>query len=207
MDWWLTIIILAGIGLISVMIGMIAGIPLSKIILRRREQTSFDNSRTSSKFKSQYTTTDQFDEILKKYGLFEPKTAEQVDAEVAEIRNDEAEVTVEQVEPVALGRILHELENNLKLSIEPRINKLEFFQTEAWDTSQHLPDELTPELKWELTEAYLDMYAANNIVWFLKEFSMESPVLADQYTKMCNQIAVTLNKVIRVFKPSGSRDK
>jgi len=62
-------------------------------------------------------------------------------------------------------------------------------------------------LKWELTEAYLDMYAANNIVWFLKEFSMESAVLEDQYTKMCNQIAITLNKVIQVLNPSRIRDK
>jgi hypothetical protein len=48
----------------------------------------------------------------------------------------------------------------------------------------------------ELAEAYLDMYAANNIVWFFTEIGADSPVLDDQYTKMCNQIAATLSKVI-----------
>jgi len=206
-DWWQVIIILAGIGLVSIIMGMVAGIPLSKIILRRREQVSIDESRASSKLKSQYTPTDHFDELLKKYGLSEPKIAEQGDEETVEIRNDEAETTVEQVEPVAIDRILLELENNLKISIEPRIDKLEPFQTEEWDASQDLPNTLTAELKWELTETYLDMYAANNIVWFLKEYSMESPVLEDQYTKMCNQIAITLNKVIQVLNPSRIRDK
>jgi len=198
--------ILAGIGLVSIVIGMVVGIPLSNIIRRRREQASIDNSQASSKLRSQYTPTDHFDELLKKYGLSEPKIAEQSDEETVEIRNDEAEITVEQVEPVTIDRILLELENNLKISIEPRIDKLEPFQTEEWDASQDLPNTLTAELKWELTEAYLDMYAANNIVWFLKEFSMESAVLEDQYTKMCNQIAITLNKVIRVLKPSRVRD-
>ena len=207
MDWWQTILILSGIGLISVIIGMFAGIPLSNIIMRRREQVFIGKYRISSEFKSQYTTTDQFDELLKKYGVSEPKTAEQGNEETAERGNDEAEATVGQVELVTIDRILLELENNLKLSIEPRLDELEPFQTDTWDSSLDIPNILTADLKWELAEAYLDMYAANNIVWFLKEFNTESPVLEDQYTKMCNQITITLDKVIQVFKPSRSRDR
>jgi hypothetical protein len=206
-DWWQTIVILSGIGLISVIIGMFAGIPLSNIILRRKEQLSIGKYRVSSGFKPQYTTTDQFDELLKKYGVAEPGTAEQGNEEAAERGNDGAETAVGQVEPVTIDLILLELEKNLKISIKPRLDELEPFQTEIWDNSLDIPDILTADLKWELAEAYLDMYAANNIVWFLKEFNTKSPVLEDQYTKMCNQITITLDKVIQVLKPSRSRDR
>jgi hypothetical protein len=200
LDWWQTVIILSGIGLISVIIGLFAGIPLSNIILRRREQVSIGKYRISSKFKPQHSTTDQFDELLKKYEVFELKTKEQGSEETTERENDEAETIVGQVEPIAIDRILLELEENHELSIESRLDKLVFFQTDTWDASLDIPNILTPDLKWELAEAYLDMYAANNIVWFLKEFNMESPVLEDQYTKMCNQIAITLSKVIQILK-------
>jgi len=206
-DWWQIIIILSGIGLISVIIGMFAGIPLSNIIMRRREQASIGKYQISSKSKPQYNTTDQFDELLKKHGVFELNTAVHGNEETAERGNDEAETTVGQVDPVAIDRILLELEKNLKLSIEPRLDKLEPFQTDTWDTILGIPNMLTADLKWELAEVYLDMYAANNIVWFLKEFDMESPVLEDQYTKMCNQITITLKKVTQILKPSRSRAK
>ena len=192
--------ILSGIGVISVIIGIFAGIPLSNIFLRRREQVSIDKYRISSKFKPQHTTTDQFDELLKKYEMFELKTKEQGSEETAERGNDEVETIVGQVEPIAIDRILLELDKNHELSIESRLDKLVPFQTDTWDANLDIPNVLTPDLKWELAEAYLDMYAANNIVWFLKEFDTESPVLEDQYTKMCNQIAITLSKVIQILK-------
>jgi len=224
-EWWQTVMILLGIGLVSIVIGMFAGIPLSNIILRRREQVSIGKYQTSAEFEPQYTTTEQFEELLKKYGVVEVKTAEQSseesaesendeaetaagqaktaeqgNAEAAEIESDKAEATAGPVEPIAIEQILLELEKNLELSIEPRLAKLEPFQTETWDASLDIPNILTADLKWELAEAYLDMYAANNIVWFLKEFGMESPVLEEQYTKMCAQIAAALNKVIPRLK-------
>jgi len=176
-DWWQTVMILSGIGVISVIIGMFAGIPLSNIILRRREQVSISKYRMSSKFKPQYTTTDQLDDLLKKYGVLELKTAEQGSEETAERGNDEAETIVEQIEPVAIDRILLELEKNHELSIEPRLDNLKPFQTDTWDASLDIPNVLTADLKWELAEAY-----------------------DDQYTKMCNQIAITLSKVIQILK-------
>ena len=163
-------------------------------------QVSIDKYRISSKFKPQHTTTDQFDELLKKYEMFELKTKEQGSEETAERGNDEAETIVGQVEPIAIDRILLELDKNHALSMEPRLDKLVPFQTDTWDANLDIPNVLTADLKWELAEAYLDMYAANNIVWFLKEFDTESPVLEDQYTKMCNQIAITLSKVIQILK-------
>lgn len=185
---------------------MFVGIPLSKIILRHREQVAIGKYRISSKFKPQYSTTDQLDDLLKKHGALEPKTAEQSSEETAERESDEAEAIVGQVEHQAIDQILFELEKNLELSIEPRLDKLEPFQTDIWDASPEIPNVLMADLKWELAEAYLDMFALNNIVWFLREFYMESPTLADQYTKMCNQIAITLKKVIPILKTVKIRE-
>jgi hypothetical protein len=199
-DWWQTVMILSGIGLISVIIGMFAGIPLSKIFLRYREQVSIGKYRMSSKYEPQHTTIDQFDELLKKYDVFESKTTEQGSEATAERGNNEAETTVRQIEPIPIDRILLELEKNLELSIEPRFDKLEPFQTDTWDAIIDIPNILPAELKWELVEAYLDMYTANNIVWFLNEFDTGSPALNDQYVKMCNDIATRLSRIIPMLK-------
>jgi hypothetical protein len=110
-DWWQELIILIGIGLISVVIGLLFGIPLSNIILRRRKQVSTGNSRIRSTFEPKYSTTDQLDELLEKYGMFELKTSEQGKKEAGERGGDEAEATAGQVEPVAIDRILLELSN------------------------------------------------------------------------------------------------
>jgi hypothetical protein len=201
LDWWPIVLNLSLIGVISVLAGIIVGIPLSNKILRRREQVATGKYRISSKFKPQHTTTDQLlDELLKKYGVFELKTAEQGSEETAEKGIDEAESNVRQVEPIASDRILFELEKNLELSIEPRLDKLEPFQTETRDASSDIPNILTTDLNWELTEAYLDMYSANNIIWVIKETEMESPFLNDEYVKMCSQISAKLSRIIPMLK-------
>ena len=197
MDWWQIVLILVGIGLISVIIGFFVGIPLSNIFLRRREQISIGKYQISSKHEP---ITGQLDEVLKGYGMTEHKTTVPGSEEIAERESNEIETTVAHVEPIAPDRLLLELGKNLELSIDPRLDKLEPFQTDAWDASSTIPDKITAELKWELAEAYLDIYASNNIIWFLKEFGTESQELNDQYTNMCSQIAATLGKVIQILK-------
>ena len=202
MDWWQIALVLLLISLLSVICGMIVGIPLSKRVLRRRNQTSVGKYRISPKLESQYTytTTDQFDDLLKKYTASKPKTEEK-DREVSFKReNGETEVGVEQVEPTVIDRLLVELEKNHELSIESRSDKLLPFQTHTWDVSPDALKMLSVNLQWELTQAYLDMYIANNIIWFLDEFDRKSPVLDNQYGKMCNQIAAKLSRIIPMLK-------
>ena len=200
MDWWQVAIILLLLGLISVITGMIAGIPLSNLILQRREQVSLGKNWTSPKSESQSISTNQFDELLKKYGVSEPKNDKQGSEETFQRENDESATVVGQAEPIVIDRLLAELEKNHGLSIESRPDKLVPFQTDIWDASPDVPNILTSSLKWELTQAYLDMYMANNIIWFLKEFDVESPVLSEQYKEMCDRIAASLSKVIPILK-------
>ena len=44
------------------------------------------------------------------------------------------------------------------------------------------------------------MSFANNIIRLLSEFDRKSPVLDDQYVKMCNQVADRLGKIIPVLE-------
>jgi len=197
MDWWQIALGLSLIGLFSVICGMIAGIPLSKLALRHRNQTSIDEHRISSGFEPLYQyTIEQLDDLLKKYTASEPKTEEN-DIEVTYKReNGETEVGAEQVEPNVIDRLLLELGKNYELSIEPTSDELLPFQTNTWDTNHDALDMVQADLKWKLKRAYLDMSIANSIIRFLSEVDRKSPVLNDQYVKMCNQVADRLSRII-----------
>lgn len=200
MDWWQTLIILLFIGLVSIGVGMLAGIPLSNVFLRRREQISTGKYRTSPKFEPQYNSTDQFDKSINKHGVLELKTEEQDSEETVERENDEVEVVVGQVEPVVIERLLLELEKNHELAIKSKPDQLVPFQTDTWDASPDVANMLTGNLKRELTQAYLDMSVANDLVWFLEELDIKRPLFDAHYTKMCDRISTSLSKVIPVLK-------
>jgi len=200
MDLWQTTIILSGIGLTSIIAGIIAGIPLSNVILRRNKQASIANKRVSFEFKPKHTTKDQLDELLKKYGLFESNKTGSGNEETAEKRNNAAETTIGQLEPITIEQLLVELEKNLDLAIDPKITKLKPFQTDIWDTIVGIPETLASDIKWQLTEVYLDIYEANNIIWFLTQFNYKSPELDDQYVGVCTRISDRLNKIVPVLK-------
>jgi len=201
-DWWQIALFLLLIGVLSVVCGMFVGIPLSKRILRRRNQTYAGKYRLSPKPEPQYTytTTDQFNDLLKKYMASRPK-AEEKDREVTFKReNGETEVGVEQVDSNVIDQLLVELEKNHELSTASRSEKPLPFQTHTWDVSPATRKMLSTNLQWELTQAYVDMHIANNIIWFLSEFDRKSPVLDEQYAKMCNQIAAKLSRIIPMLK-------
>ena len=200
MDWWQTTILLSGIGLISIIVGIITGIPLSNVIIRRKKQTSIANKRSSFEFQPNHTTKDQLDELLKKYGLFEPNKTGSGDAETADTIKSKAETKIGKVQPTAIERLLIELERNLDLAIDSKITQLKPFQTDIWDNIVGIPETLTLDLKWQLTEVYLDIYEANNIIWFLAQFNYKSPELDDQYVGVCARISDRLNKIVPVLK-------
>jgi len=198
------IIILVLSGVISVIIGMIAGIPLSSIILKRREQVSLGKDWTFPESESQDISTDQFDKLLEKYGVPKIKNDKQDSEETLERtlerENDESVTIVEQADPMVIDQLLAELEKNHALSAEPRPDKPELFQTDIWDANSNVPNILTASLKWELTQAYVDMSLANNVIWFLKEFDVASPLLSERYKELCDRISTSLGKVIPILK-------
>ena len=80
------------------------------------------------------------------------------------------------------------------------MSELLILELTNWDTIGDIPNTLTADLKWELTEAYLDMCAANNIVWFHTKFDGKSPELGGQYVGICKQISDRLGKTIPVLE-------
>jgi hypothetical protein len=191
---------LSGIGLISIIIGILAGIPLSNLVLRHLNQTSTGKYRISPKFELPKYINDQFDNLLKKYGVSELKADEQDGEKIVEGENNEVEVVVEQVEPTVIDLILLELEKNRELSIKPSSAILPAFKTHAWDVNRNALDMLPENLTRELTQVYSDMYVANDIIWLISECNRESPELDHQYVKMCNNIADRLSRVILMLE-------
>ena len=91
--------------------------------------------------------------------------------------------------------VYKELESNLSIATAPWSGKVTF-QTSAWDTSQ---DKIEPELAdkhTEITEVYIDIRLANNIVWISNELGNKSPNLDESYRKLCAKIAERIGKVV-----------
>ncbi len=92
--------------------------------------------------------------------------------------------------------VYKELESNLSIATAPWTGKVTAFQTAAWDTSH---DNIEPELDrkhGEITEVYIDIRLANNIVWISNELGNKSPNLDESYRKLCAKIAERIGKVV-----------
>lgn len=92
--------------------------------------------------------------------------------------------------------VYKELESNLSIATAPWSGKVTAFKTTAWDTSQ---DKIEPELadrQGEITEVYIDIRLANNIVWISNELGNKSPNLDESYRKLCAKIAERIGKVV-----------
>jgi len=92
--------------------------------------------------------------------------------------------------------VYKELESNLSIATAPWLGKVTAFQTTAWDNNQ---DKIEPELAdrhGEITEVYIDIRLANNIVWISNELGNKSPNLDESYRKLCAKIAERIRKVV-----------
>jgi hypothetical protein len=95
-----------------------------------------------------------------------------------------------------LSPALLELQNNLSIATTPITNNLTNFQLEIWNTRRSEFNVVTPELMQELTEAYVDMMLANNIVWLVTELGRDSQDLKESYVKLSNKVAERLKRIV-----------
>jgi len=91
---------------------------------------------------------------------------------------------------------LIELEGNLEIATGPATNGLVKFQMEVWNTRRSEFDILDSALLGELTEAYVDMILANNIVCMTTEPGQSSQNLTDNYAKLSNKVAERLKRIM-----------
>jgi hypothetical protein len=95
---------------------------------------------------------------------------------------------------------LAELEKNLDIASGSMHNELIKFQTEVWDTKRSEFNYLTTEVRNELTEAYVDMLLANNIVWLVTELGRDSQDLLASYRSLSDKVAERLQRLIPMVK-------
>ena len=109
----------------------------------------------------------------------------------------------EQLESTAPD-LFAEVENNRRIATEPWTDKLLPFQTHVWDTNQDEVHRLTANLREDLTQAYLDMRQANDIVCLSTELGHRSHTLDEHYMKVCTRIAASLERIMPLLKGSGN---
>jgi hypothetical protein len=97
---------------------------------------------------------------------------------------------------------LIEIESNLSIAGRPANGKLIKFNTEIWDTKRAEFSSLTEDIHGELTEAYVDMLLANNVVWLVTELGRNSQDLIASYSKLSNKVAERLQRIIPVIRES-----
>jgi hypothetical protein len=107
--------------------------------------------------------------------------------------------------PIKKSEALTELEINLAIASKPITDKLVSFRTAAWNTKRSEFNNLEKELLGELTEAYVDMLLANNLVWLGSELGRESPDLNSGYLKLSNKIAERLQRIMPSIRDSFSK--
>lgn len=112
-------------------------------------------------------------------------------------------VVEEQLESTAPD-LLAEVENNCRIATEPWMDELLHFQTHVWDTNQDEVHRLTANLREDLTQAYLDMRQANDIVWLSTELGHRSHTLDEHYMKVRTRIAARLERIMPLLKGSGN---
>ena len=95
-----------------------------------------------------------------------------------------------------LSAALTELNNNLSIARRPVTNNLVNFQTDIWKSKRSEFNPISADLMAELTEAYVDMMLANNIVWLVMELGRNSQDLKEGYAKLSNKVAERLQRIL-----------
>jgi hypothetical protein len=92
--------------------------------------------------------------------------------------------------------ILTELEKNLTVAGQPVSDHLHNFYTDIWSTRRSEFNSLDQVLLSEVTEAYVDMLLANNLVWLTTELKRDSQELTASYLKLKEKIAERLDRIM-----------
>lgn len=95
-----------------------------------------------------------------------------------------------------------ELESNLEIAKLSVVDKLVSFNTDIWNTRRSEFNSADSQLLSELTEAYVDMLLANNIVWLVTELGRDSKDLRESYSDLRSKIAERLERVLPQVKQS-----
>lgn len=101
---------------------------------------------------------------------------------------------------------LVELENNLSIATRPVVGKLVPFQTHIWNNRRSEFNIFPVDLRRQISESYVDMLLANDVVWLITELGRDSVELKNSYTRLKNKVAERLQQTMpavwKVFQNS-----
>ena len=208
MDWWLGPSI---IGVIAA--GVFIGLVVSFIILRAQKRNlPFFNNKMLSPNRGQLGSFNRTGKPVTSFGT-DRRNNETIGIKAKpdlpardnlEVYHSQPKIPLpsnEQISPQKSDALL-ELENNLAIASRPMTSQLVNFQTDVWSNRRsefHLADST---LLGELTEAYVDMLLANNIVWLVMELGRDSRDLAVSYNKLSVKIAERLQRIMPSVRKS-----
>ncbi len=200
MSWWLGPSI---IGVIAA--GVLVGLLVGYLILKKKVKNPAPISQNNASIinvRSESATNLKSER--RKVEIVEPKTKpvilvdEKVDTYLNQINGLHTVDKVSQPKSEALT----ELENNLLIAGKSPNGKLTKFNTEVWDSKRTQFNLLSEDIRGELTEAYVDMLLANNVVWLVTELGRNSQDLIASYSKLSNKIAERLQRIMPVIRQS-----
>lgn len=96
----------------------------------------------------------------------------------------------------AKAGFMGELISNLEIASSPWNGELKPFETNGWDADRNGYSTMPPATKENLSQAYVDIRLANNIVWLSKELGRRTGDLDESYRRLCNRIAIRLREAI-----------
>jgi hypothetical protein len=201
MSWWLWPSI-AGVIAAGILVGLLVGYFILRkkgknpsIILQNKDLTFNVASQSAGNLTSGPQKVDA-PEIKAKPVI---SVDDKVDTYLNQINNLPV---VDKDTRVKKSEALIELENNLTIASSTATSNLTKFSTEVWDTKRTEFSLLTEEIRGELTEAYVDMLLANNVVWLVTELGRNSQDLIASYNKLSNKVAERLQRIMPIIRES-----
>ncbi len=201
MSWWLGPSI---IGVVAA--GILVGLLVSFIILRmKRKNPSLNHKNNTPAFSVVNESAGSFAAESRTVETPEIKTKpaisvdDKVDAYLSQVKTPPASNNTSSSKK---SDALIELENNLSIASRPMTNQLVSFHIDVWNNKRSEFNLLTPETRGELTEAYVDMLLANNIVWLVTELGRNSQDLIASYYKLSNKVAERLQRIMPTVRES-----
>ena len=103
---------------------------------------------------------------------------------------------------VPVSPAFKELQNNLSIAKRPLTNHLVSFEMTIWNTRRSEFSAVNETLMKELTEAYVDMNLANNVVWLVMELGRDSQDLKDSYSNLRTKVIERLQRILPEVRAS-----
>ncbi len=198
MEWWQILLILLGTIMIGVSVGVLIYYLLSRFVLKRE-------SRSATTFLSHI-----MEPLIKRHAAA-PAVEKPPEYPTPNLARDvpakrEATPVVEEPSQPSAPDLFSEIESNLGLATGLWTGKLLPFQTTMWDTRRDEVDELSPDVREAVQQAYTDIQLANNIVQLSTEFYYRTDTLDENYQKLCATITERISEIKLLMEQSLARD-